>query len=90
MAEDEEVRACTLEDMTKKLPGEQVSVFRKGRRVGTFTPLSGIDASIPLEERKRRFLEASQKIGERLDELGVTEKEIQRDFEAWKKARRRR
>jgi hypothetical protein len=40
--------------------------------------------------RRERFLALSAKLGKRLDELGVTDEDIQRDFEAWKKARRGR
>ncbi len=89
-AHDEGVRSVSVEQLAKEMPRETVFVTEHGRRIGTFRPLSGSDDSVPLDERKRRFLELSEKIGKQLEAQGVTEEEIQRDFEAWKKARRRR
>lgn len=42
-----------------------------------------------MEERRRRFLVASEKVRRALEARGVTEEDIQRDFEAWREARRR-
>jgi hypothetical protein len=42
-----------------------------------------------MEERRRRFLVASEKVRRALEARGVTEKGVLRDFEAWKEARRR-
>ncbi len=89
-AHDEGVRSVSVEQLAKEMPREAVFVTEHGRRIGTFRPLSGADESIPLDERKRRFLELAEKIGEQLAAQGVTEVEIERDFEGWKKARRRR
>lgn len=88
MAHDEDVRSVSVEQLAKEMPREQVYVIEHGRRIGTFTPLSGADGSISLEERKRCFLGVSEEICQQLDAQGVTDEEIERDFEAWKKARR--
>ncbi|MBK9376758.1 MAG: hypothetical protein IPN03_24370 [Holophagales bacterium] len=42
-----------------------------------------------IEERRRRFLVASEKVRRALEARGVSERDIQRDFEAWREARRR-
>lgn len=42
-----------------------------------------------MEERRRRFLFASEKVRRALEARGVNEDDIQRNFEAWKEARRR-
>lgn len=42
-----------------------------------------------MEERRRRFLVASEKVRRALEARGLTEEDIQRDFEAWREARRR-
>ena len=42
-----------------------------------------------MEERRRRFLVASEKVRRALEARGVTEEDVQRDFEAWREARMR-
>ena len=43
---------------------------------------------LPLEIRRQRFLALSAEIGKQLDAKGISEEEIERDFEEWKKRRR--
>ncbi|MGH9420624.1 MAG: hypothetical protein ACRD3J_11665 [Thermoanaerobaculia bacterium] len=44
---------------------------------------------IPLELRRKLFLALSDKVGKQLDAQGVTDEMIERDFEEFKKRRRR-
>lgn len=57
-------------------------------RDATFAPHEAGDAG-SMEERRRRFLVASEKVCRALEARGVIEEHIQRDFEAWREARRR-
>jgi hypothetical protein len=43
-----------------------------------------------MEERRRRFLVASEKVRRALEARGVTEEVMLRDFVEWRKARRQR
>jgi hypothetical protein len=45
---------------------------------------------IPLEIRRQRFLALSADIAKQLDAKGISEEEIEHDFEEWKKRRRER
>ncbi len=42
-----------------------------------------------MEERRRRFLGASEKVRRALEARGVTEEDVERDFVEWREARRR-
>jgi hypothetical protein len=57
---------------------------------GAISSPSGADDSRSMEERRRLFFEASERIRRALDAKGVTEQDIQRDFEAWRATRRSR
>jgi len=67
---------------------ESIQVKDGGRTLGVFQPLPEPNESIPLEERHKRFLESSERLSARMDALGITEEDVQRDFEEFRKRRR--
>jgi prevent-host-death family protein len=67
---------------------EPVLVTRHGKNAAVLYPLHD-PKKIPLEIRRKLFLEMSKSIGKELDAKGVTDEEIERDFAAFKKRRRR-
>ena len=68
---------------------EAVLVTRRGKPAAVFYPLND-PPKLPMEIRRRLYLELSAEIARDLDARGITEEEILRDFEAFKKRRRRR
>jgi hypothetical protein len=46
------------------------------------------DTKLPLEIRRKRFLALAAEIGKQLDAKGISEEDIERDFEDWRKRRR--
>ncbi|MBK9064029.1 MAG: hypothetical protein IPL89_12670 [Acidobacteria bacterium] len=69
--------------------GEAVLVTERGKPLGVFRPLPYPDQSIPLDERRKLYLKTSRKLARQLDAKGITEEQLQRDFEALRKNRRR-
>lgn len=67
---------------------EPVLVTRRGKPAGVVYPLND-PKRLPMEVRRELYLELSAKIAKELDARGITEEQIQRDFEAFKKRRRR-
>lgn len=67
---------------------EPILVTRRGRIIGFFLPASGTD--IPLEIKKDLFYTLTREIRNLMKVRGVTEEGILADFEAARKARRRR
>jgi hypothetical protein len=67
---------------------ERAFVTQGERIVAILQPLS--DAALMPDERSRRYRDAVDPVAHRLDELGVTEEDVQRDFAAWKTTRRGR
>ncbi|HEV7426422.1 MAG TPA: hypothetical protein VGQ46_08635 [Thermoanaerobaculia bacterium] len=47
-----------------------------------------VRTDIPLEIRRKRFLALAAEIGKQLDAKGISEEDIERDFDEWKKRRR--
>jgi hypothetical protein len=43
---------------------------------------------LPLEIRRKRFLALAAAIGKQLDAKGISEEDIERDFQKWRKRRR--
>lgn len=68
---------------------EAVLVTERGKPLGVFRPLPYPDQSIPLDERRRLYLKTSRKLARQMDTKGITEEQLQRDFEALRKNRRR-
>jgi hypothetical protein len=46
------------------------------------------DSKLPLEIRRKRFLALTADIAKELDAKGITDEDIERDFEDWRKRRR--
>lgn len=67
---------------------EEVLVTRHGKPAGVLLPLNN-PKGVPLEIRRRLYLELSAKIARQLDAKGITEGKLQRDFAEFKKRRRR-
>ncbi len=75
--------------MAELLDGtEPVLVTRDGRNAALVYPLSD-PAKIPLELRRKLFREITDGIARQLQTKGVTDEQIDRDFSAYKKHRRR-
>lgn len=68
---------------------ETVLVTRHGKPAAVLLPL-GDPKAMPIELRRQVYLELSSKIARQLKAKGITEDEIQRDFEDSKKRRRGR
>lgn len=68
---------------------ENVLVTSHGRPTAMIFPLKD-PTKLPLEVRRQLYLELSAQLAEQLQAKGVTEDEIQRDFEGFKKRRRGR
>ena len=66
---------------------EQVLVTRHGKPAGILLPLSD-PKTVPLELRRKLYLDLSAKIARQLDAKGISEEKLQRDFEDFKKRRR--
>jgi len=67
---------------------EPVLVTRHGKNAAVLYPLRD-PKKIPLEIRRRLFRDITDSIAEQLDARGVTDEDIERDFAAAKKRRRR-
>jgi hypothetical protein len=67
---------------------EPILVLRRGEITGFYFPYP--HKTIPLEFKRQLFEEITRSIRERLEQAGVSEEEILEDFEAHRKARRRR
>lgn len=68
---------------------EAVLVIEGGKPLGVFRPLPSPDQTIPLEERRKLYVKTSRKLARQMDAKGITEEQLQRDFEALRKNRRR-
>jgi len=68
---------------------EAVLVTEHGKPLGVFRPLPRPDQAIPLEERRRLYLKTSRRLARQMDAKGITEEQLQRDFETLRKNRRR-
>jgi antitoxin (DNA-binding transcriptional repressor) of toxin-antitoxin stability system len=68
---------------------ELVFVTKHGKLSGLLIPLGQPD-ELPVELRQDLLERLGAAISKHLDERGVTEKQVMRDFETWKKKRRAR
>lgn len=68
---------------------EPVLVTERGKPLGIFRRLPYPDESISLEERRKLFRKTSARLARQMDARGITEEQLQRDFEALRKNRRR-
>lgn len=69
--------------------GDTVLVTRRGKPAGVFYPISDAQR-LPMSVRRELFFEFSQGLSRGLKHRGITEKDVLRDFETFKKRRRRR
>jgi prevent-host-death family protein len=69
--------------------GDTVLVTRRGRPAGVFYPIPDAQR-LPILVRRELFFEISQDLSRALKQRGITEKDVLRDFETFKKRRRRR
>lgn len=69
--------------------GEAVLVTERGKPLGVFRPLPYPDQSIPVDERRKLYRKTSRKLARQMDAKGITEEQLQRDFEGLRKNRRR-
>lgn len=67
---------------------DAVLVTRHGKPAGVLYPLSD-PRKLPMAVRRKLYLELSARIARQLETKGITEEQLQRDFEAFKKRRRR-
>lgn len=67
---------------------EPVIVTRNGKNVAVLYPIRNPN-DIPMEVRRKRFIELTKEIGARIPPE-VTDEDIERDFAEWKKQRRGR
>ena len=75
--------------MAELLDGDEpVLVTRHGKQAAVLYPLHD-PKNIPIEIRRKLFLDITDEIGKQLDARGVNDEEIERDFAAFKKRRRR-
>jgi len=69
---------------------EAVLVVDHGKPLGVFRPLPGPDQTVPLEERRKLYRKTSARLARQMDAKGITEEQLQRDFEALRANRRRK
>ncbi len=75
--------------MAELLNGDEpVLVTRHGKQAAVLYPLHD-PKMIPIEIRRKLFLDITDEIGKQLDTRGVKDEDIERDFAAFKKRRRR-
>ena len=67
---------------------EPVLVTRHGKNAAVVYPLND-PKKLPLEIRRKLFLDMTEAIGKELDAQGVTDEDIERDFAASRKRRGR-
>jgi prevent-host-death family protein len=67
---------------------EPVLVTRHGKNAAVLYPLHD-PKKIPLEIRRKLFRDITASVADQLDAKGVKDEEIERDFAAFKKRRRR-
>lgn len=67
---------------------EPVLVTRHGKHAAVLYPLHD-PAAIPIEIRRKLFRDITDDIAKKLDTEGVSDEEIERDFAAFRKRRRR-
>lgn len=66
---------------------QPILVTRRGELAGIYLPCP--IARLPMDMKRQVFVALSEEMGRRLKKLGVTEKELQRDFRAWRGERRK-
>jgi antitoxin (DNA-binding transcriptional repressor) of toxin-antitoxin stability system len=76
-------------DVSELLRGKDaVLVTRHGRPAGVLYPLTD-PRKLPMRVRRKLYLQLSERIASQLETRGIAEEQLQRDFESFKKRRRR-
>jgi hypothetical protein len=65
---------------------EPVLITRRGRMAGVFFPSP--EGTLPIDLKRELFEKLSAEVARQIGKSGVTETEIQSDFESWRKTRR--
>ena len=65
---------------------DPVLVTRRGRLAGFFFPWP--EQTLPIEFKRELFSVLSAEVGREVAKRGLTEKEVLKDFETWRKGRR--
>jgi hypothetical protein len=65
---------------------DPILVTRRGRPAGIFFPQP--ETSLPIELKREVSSALSAEMGRQMKKLGLTEEEILKDFEQWRKRRR--
>src|SRR5713101_10112448 len=83
--------SATVREFRDKATGllkskEPVLITRRGRMAGVFFPSP--EGTLPVDLKRELFEKLSAEIARRLKASETSEKEIQSDFESWRKARR--
>jgi antitoxin (DNA-binding transcriptional repressor) of toxin-antitoxin stability system len=86
------MRVTGIREFRNKVPelvsgDELVFVTKHGKLSGLLIPLGQPD-ELPVELRQDLLERLGSAISRHLDERGVTEKQVMRDFQSWKKKRR--
>ena len=94
MQEEKFVKTVSARDaraqFSKLINGKEAVLVRcNGKPTAVIYPLGGATV-LPMDVRRQLFLEASAKVANQLDAKGITEAELMRDFEDFKKRRRER
>jgi hypothetical protein len=88
-----EMKTTTIREFRKVVSGllrgrDAVLVTRHGRPAGVLYPLTD-PSKLPMKARRKLYLELSEGIARQLEIKGIAEEQLQHDFEAFKKRRRR-
>ena len=86
------MRVAGIREFRNKAPelargDEIVFITRHGKLTGILVPLAE-PVELPVELRQQMLERIGAAISKHLGERGVSEKQVTRDFEAWKKRRR--
>jgi hypothetical protein len=65
---------------------DPIRVTRRGRLTGVFFP--GPAGTLPIELKREVFSVLSDQLRHQVKQRGLSEKEIAKDFESWRKVRR--
>ena len=90
---EESMKTASVRDLREHIAehldgSEPVFVTRNGRHVGVLFPINELK-KLPVEYRRKLFLDLTSDIAKQLDTNGVTKEDLERDFAAHKKHRRR-
>ncbi len=67
---------------------EPVVVTRNGRNAGILFPIAEV-RKLPIEYRRKLFGKLTSEVAKQLDTKGITDEDVERDFAAHQKNRRR-